>query len=248
MRPAAPLDAFWGPAFHSQRAPLILAERYGPGSLMRRFHAELGKFDGGPSPSAKLLESDITATFGQTVMLGNIFALRSLDRLFSMRGQDPELRVGGELSTTDLAERPVVLIGYFNNPWAKNVNSEQLRFTLSTEHRDNLFLCVIRDARNPAREWSISSDRPWFEDTPVSYAIVTRVYDRHSGRFLVSIAGITHLATSAAADFVTRPSYLQELQRQAPRGWEKMNAQAVLQANIVNQTAAPPKLVASHFW
>ena len=109
------------------------------------------------------------------------------------------------------------------------MNTEQLRFTLATEHRDNLFLHVIRDARDPTRQWSISSDRPWFENAPVSYAIMTRILRPPSGRFLVSIAGMTHLATSAAADFATRPAYLQELQRQAPSGWGKMNSQSVLQ-------------------
>ena len=90
--------------------------------------------------------------------------------------------------------------------------------------------------------------RPWFEDTPVSYAIVTRIFDRHSGRFLVSIAGMTHLATCAAAEFTTRPAYLQALQAQAPKGWEQRNSQAVLETQIVNQTASPPKLVGSYSW
>jgi hypothetical protein len=248
LRPASPLDAFWGPAFHSRRAALILSERYGPGSLMHRFNAEVGRPGAELPAGAKLLAGDIAATFGETVMAGNVFALRSMDRLFSTRGHEPEIRIGGQVSMADLAERPVVLIGYFNNPWAKNVNAEKPRFTLTNEHHDNVFRHVIHDARDPSRQWSIASDRPWFEATAVSYAIVTRIYDRHSNRFLVSIAGMTHLATSAAADFVSRPSYLEELQRQAPSGWERMNIQAVLQTNIVNDTATPPKLMATHFW
>ena len=147
-----------------------------------------------------------------------------------------------------MADRPVVLVGYFNNPWAKNLDAGKPRFVLATEHIGDKFVHTIRDSLNPSRQWSISSDRPWFEDTATSYAIVTRIYDYHSGSFLVSIAGMTHLGTSAAAEFLTRPSYLEELRRQAPSGWEKMNVQAVLQTNIVNQTAAPPKLLASHFW
>jgi hypothetical protein len=59
---------------------------------------------------------------------------------------------------------------------------------------------------------------------------------------------MTHLATSAAAEFVTRPSFMEELQRRAPSGWDKMNIQVVLQTNIVNQTAAPPALLAAHVW
>ena len=248
IRSADPLEAFWGPAFHNPHSVLILTEPYGTDSLTHRFNAEWRNLQEIPPPGLRLLANDIVATFGQSVMSGNVFALRSLDRLFSTRGQEPEVRIGGGLSLTDLAERPVILIGYFNNPWAKNMNTEQLRFTLATEHRDNLFLHVIRDARDPTRQWSISSDRPWFENTPVSYAILTRIFDRRSGRFLVSIAGMTHLATSAAADFATRPAYLQELQRQAPSGWGKMNSQSVLRTEIVNQTASPPKLLASHFW
>jgi hypothetical protein len=246
--PSNSLDRFWGPALRGRHTPLLLTERYGPSSIMYRFNAEVAKSRTQVPASATLLASDIEATFGQTVMFGNIFALRSLDRLFSSRGLDPELRIGGEINMAELAERPVILIGYFNNPWAKNVDSEKPRFTLANERRGDLFVHAIHDSLHPAAQWSISSDRPWFENTVVSYAIVTRIYDRRSGRFLVSIAGMTHLATSAAAEFVTRQSSVDELQRQAPSGWEKMNVQAVLQTNIVNQTAAPPKLLASHFW
>jgi hypothetical protein len=247
-RPVSALDKFWGPAIQSRRTPLILAEQYGPSSFVHRFNGELRKFDPELPASAKLLGSDLAETFGRSVMSGNVFALRNLDRLFLSAGQDPELRLGGELTMADLAERPIVLIGYFNNPWAKTVNTEKPRFTLATERRGDLFVHIIRDGQDPARQWSISSDRPWFENTPVSYAIVTRIYDRNSGRFLVSIGGMTHLATSAASDFVTHASYLKELQGKAPWGWEKRNVQAVLQTNIVNQTAAPPKLLATHFW
>lgn len=247
-RPADPLEGFWGPAFHSRRSVLILTEPYGPGSLTHRFNAEIRNLWEEPPPGLKLLTADIAATFGQSVMSGNVFALRSLDRLFSARGSEPEVRIGGGVTLADLSERPVILIGYFNNPWAKNMNTEELRFTLTTEHRDNRFYHVIRDLRDPARQWSITSDRPWFEDTPVSYAIMTRIFDRHSGRFLVSIAGMTHLATSAAAEFATRPSYLQALQAQMPKGWELRNSQAVLQTQIVNQTASPPKLVGAYSW
>jgi len=248
FHPATALELFWGPAFHSRRAPLILSERYGPASLIHRFNSELRKSGAEPQASARILASDMTTTFGGTIMSGNVFVVRSLDRLFSSNGQDPELRLGGELSTADLTERPVVLIGYFNNPWASNVNSEQPRFTLANERRGEEFVHIIRDREDTARQWSISSDRPWFENTPVSYAIVTRIYDRHSGRFLVSIAGMTHLGTSAAGEFITRPAYLRDLQTKAPSGWEKMNLQAVIQTNIVNQTAAPPKLLAVYFW
>ena len=247
-RPPDPLDAFWGPAFHSRQSVLILTEPYGSGSVIHRFNAEMRNLREDPPPGLKLLTADIAATFGQSVMSGNVFALRSLDRLFSGRGREPEVRIGGGVTLADQAERPVILIGYFNNPWAKNMNTEQLRFTLTTEHRDNRFLHVIRDLRDPSRQWSITSDRPWFEDTPVSYAIVTRIFDRHSGRFLVSIAGMTHLATCAAAEFTTRPAYLQALQAQAPKGWEQRNSQAVLETQIVNQTASPPKLVGSYSW
>jgi hypothetical protein len=242
------VDDFWGPAFHSRMAPLLVTERYGAGSFTHRLNAEWSRGDGESTASAKQLTSDIAATFSEAVMFGNVYALRSLDRLFSSKGGNPELRIGGEVTMSDMADRPVILVGYFNNPWAKNLAREKLRFTLTTERAPGAFTHTIRDSLDPSKRWSITSDRPWFEDTATSYAIITRLYDRSSGRFLVSIGGMTHLATSAAAEFVTRASSLEGLRQQAPKGWEKGNVQVVVQTDIVNRTAAPPKMVAAHFW
>ena len=82
-----------------------------------------------------MVVGDIDATLGQAAMLGNLYALRDLDQVFAAKGQPPELRVGAELYTSDLAERPVILVGYFNNPWAKDLDSGHLRFTLFTSAR-----------------------------------------------------------------------------------------------------------------
>jgi hypothetical protein len=211
-------------------------------------NAESARLGVEPATSWRQLTSDMAKTFGEAVMFGNVYALSSLDRLLAAKGHTPEVRIGGELSMADLAERPVILVGYFNNPWAKTLVADKLRFTLSTERVDGVYRHAIRDRNDPARAWSIQSDRPWFEDTPIAYAVVTRLCDTRSGAYLVSVAGMTHLGTSAAAEFITRASSLEELRQHAPRGWEKRNLQVVLQTSIVNRTAAPPKLIATHFW
>ena len=85
-------------------------------------------------------------------------------------------------------------------------------------------------------------------DSPISYALITRLVQPETARFLVLVAGTTHFGTQAASDFVTDPSYLTELQHRAPADWDQKNLQVVLETHVVNQTPTPPKILACHFW
>jgi hypothetical protein len=241
------LDPFWAPVIETHRAPLIFMERYGPRALIYRLNRELGKPTMAP-PEAGTITGDIAQTFGQEVMIGNVQALLGLERIFSSRGLHPELRIGADLSTADLAERAVILVGYFNNPWAQNLKNDKLRFTLDTERAGSGYAHVVRDTVKHGSPWRITSERGWFDDSPLSYAIVTRMYDPHSKRFLVALAGMTHLGTQAAGEFICGTSYLEELRRQLVSGWETRNLQVVLETRVVNGTPTPPRIVASHSW
>ncbi len=113
-----------------------------------------------------------------------------------------------------------------------------------------MFVHGIRDNLHGGKSWSITSERGWFFNSTVSYALVTRLLQSQSpaARFLVSIAGTTHFGTEAGGEFITGESYLTKLAQQAPAGWENKNLQIVLETHVVNQTPTPPRIVSAHFW
>ncbi len=169
--------------------------------------------------------------------------------LFVQRhGPTPEIRFSSQLGTEELRERPLVLIGAFNNPWTLELNRE-IRFVFERQDEGNEVIFAVQDRQTPSRRWRVKSQPRFGYDTPdVDYAIVTRVFEPASGKPIVSAAGITQRGTRAAAEFITNGVYWRELAKSAPRGWERMNLQVVLQTNVVNRTPKPPRVLAVHYW
>jgi hypothetical protein len=92
-------------------------------------------------------------------------------------------------------------------------------------------------------------DQVWpYRNQPVDYAIVTRLFDSANQRVIVSAAGMTRFGAQVAGEFLTAPKYWKAVGTQAPPGWERMNAQIVLETKLVGMTPGPPKIVAMHFW
>jgi hypothetical protein len=139
----------------------------------------------------------------------------------------------------------VVLIGAFNNEWTMRL-TQGLRFALiaSTGSR----MPRVRDTRRPDDlQWSVANSGPW-ADTEEDYALVTRIFDADTERWVIAAGGITHFGTMMAGDFLTNPEYFREAVRQAGVGWERKNVQVVLQTKVVGGTPGPPRVLATHFW
>lgn len=160
----------------------------------------------------------------------------------------------------DLKDGPAVLIGAFNNSWTLRLTG-QLRF-----RRDHVFgqphlkmPAQLSFARNPETHvsWILDKDNPnavkWFHEmmgpfanVQEDYAIISRVVDPTTGRVVVTVSGLAKFGTEAAGEFLTNPIYIQQISRQAPRGWERRNMQLLIRANVVGRS--PPQILAAHFW
>jgi hypothetical protein len=80
------------------------------------------------------------------------------------------------------------------------------------------------------------------------YAIVSRFVDSRTEQAIVMVAGMGKDGTIAAGEFVTEPRYLDMLAAGAPKGWERKNLQVVIATELINGNAAPPRILATHFW
>jgi hypothetical protein len=149
-----------------------------------------------------------------------------------------EIRYGSDISTGDLINSPAILIGGFNNSWTLNI-THQLRFVFKEGDH-------IEDTWGRTKGWQIV--RLPNNAVQEDYAVITRLLDPKTGQILLSVAGIGELGTETAAEFLTSPREMEELEQSAPPGWQRMNMQVVLHVKVLNQALDKENIVATQYW
>jgi hypothetical protein len=154
-----------------------------------------------------------------------------------------------ELSTQatypDLQRGASVLIGGLDNMWTMRL-TEPLRFHFV--RFPSSFVYAIEDRRHPELGgWHVDlSQAP--DHASEDFALVARIFDQTTGRPVLVVAGLGANGTTAAAQFLLDPARTAELTAHAPRNWQRLNMEAVLRTQILDNHAGPPHLVACEFW
>jgi hypothetical protein len=156
-----------------------------------------------------------------------------------------DVRRATAYTLTDFRNRPLILVGAFNNPWTMRLVKD-LRFYF--EKHEDVNIGYILDRQNPAnRAWMHDPNVPYAKMTQ-DYAVVSRFQDPLTERMVVAVGGMGRDGTLAAGEFVTDPRYLENLASIAPRNWARKNLQVVLATDIVKGNTGPPRIVAAYFW
>uniref|UniRef100_Q024L9 Uncharacterized protein n=1 Tax=Solibacter usitatus (strain Ellin6076) TaxID=234267 RepID=Q024L9_SOLUE len=253
-------ERFWAPLLNANGAVLICvgqAKLYNfPRSVgpeveraldpRRPPDASAPKFTAG---GAEALLKNIQPVWDRYVPIGDAEALSRFAILLDRKNKLYRVRGSALTSLADLREGPAVLIGAFSNDWTLRV-SRDLRYRMA---RSEDFRLYVEDARNPAqRTWLGPKDGITTGNTEgadfADYAIISRVFEPTTGRPMVSIGGITHLATAAAGEFLTTPALLDEALKGASKGWDRKNVQIVIETKVIGHGATPPRMVALHVW
>jgi hypothetical protein len=236
LKPLTALDRFWAPVLNSS-APVLLCIG-GPRALASTPapDSQTGK------PATEISVSDRMKL--DIVAFADATTLSRLAGLLQARGKNYHIRRGASTTLSDMREGPAVLIGGFNNDWTMRVTS-QLRFIFEKDPVTRQ--CQIRDRQNPASFWAIDAHLPYMNLTE-DYALISRVWDPTTERPVVVAAGIVNYGTVAAGEFLTDPTYMEEIIRHAPRHWEQRNIQIVIATKVINGNSGPPRVVATQFW
>ena len=146
----------------------------------------------------KTLSTDLlTRDPDHYVGLGDAFALAQLNSYFKGRGKATDVRIGNDVSFADLRQGPVVLIGAFTNQWTMQMTRD-LRFVFDHVGSD----AVLRDQQNAEQYWRRSTGETG------DYVLVSRVFDSKTGNLVITAAGIGHLGTQMAGEFLDPPRSL----------------------------------------
>jgi hypothetical protein len=229
-RPTA-LDHFWQPVLGSSDSVLLclgIAPGAQPGSI----------------EPATATVGDAHLNKNRMIGLGDAITLARLTSFLGAKGKSFQVR--SELNSTldDFRNGPAVLIGGFNNEWTMRLTQGQ-RFTFDVD--PNSIVLRIKDKQNASATWSVDMGMP-SNKLAADYGMVSRVYDSSTQRMVVVAAGIGVFGTLAAGEFLTDPQYMEQLARQAPKGWEHKNIQIVITAEVVHGHSGPPRVVATNYW
>jgi hypothetical protein len=106
----------------------------------------------------------------------------------------------------------------------------------------------IDDQQNASRkDWQVDLN---LSRTEVSedYAIISRIVDPTTERFVVVAAGVEAYGTMAAGEFLSDPTFMEAVAKQAPSNWERKNIQIVLGTKVINGNSGPPRVLATYYW
>jgi hypothetical protein len=145
---------------------------------------------------------------------------------------------------TQLREGPFVLIGAYDNAWTMRV-TQDLPFGFEYDNKQARRIVDRKSGQN--RSWSIQWEIP---NTKVArdYAIVARIHDKVTGQPVIVLAGILGQGTEAAGEVVSNPEYLNAMLQKAPKNWDGMNLEAVIETNVIEGHPGPPTVVAVETW
>src|SRR3984893_18556186 len=174
-----------------------------------------------------------------TVILDDVNPVVDIAGLLRTYGKS--YRVQGETVTTlsDLRRSPSIFIGAYDNGWTLRLTGP-LRFHFVNNPEMSRFW--IEDRNNPTKQdWVLERSH---QDTGTykDYAIVARLLDPNTDRFVVVAAGIARGGTVAAGEFLVDAHHLDELALKASKDWSRKNVEVVLETQVIDGRSGPPRI------
>ena len=148
-----------------------------------------------------------------------------------------------QIQFAELRESPFVLIGAFDNSWTMRITKD-LPFGFET---DGQIQKLVDRKSSPQRSWRLEWLVPNVK-LAKDYAIVARIHDKVTGQPVIVVAGILGEGTEAASEVVSNPVYLDAMLQKAPRNWEQLNLEAVIETDVIEGHPGPPNLLAVATW
>lgn len=175
--------------------------------------------------------------------LADVITLTRTVAALASRHKNFRVVPASEASFAQLREGPVVLVGAFDNIWTLRV-TQKLRFGF--ESKEGEALLVDRKSQKETT-WSTAWDLP-YQKLSRDYAIVARIHDATTGQPVIIAAGISEEGTEAAGEILYNPVYLESLLAKAPKNWEQLNMEAVIETQVIEGHPGPPTILAVETW
>lgn len=252
--PTPTLDRFWEP-LSATKEPLLIcvpspvsyavsSELFHESPLASSgLYGSVAKRNSTPlqlDPNTRLEWKKITPLADFYVNKDDAYAAEELSVFFAGEHRLTQLRLGNDYTYEDLRSSPAILVGAYNNPWMDRVMSD-----LPIGFKESGEVLWIEDRTKPGQVWRASTDgRLGTKD----FALIARMSNSKTGKFLVIFSGIGMVGTKAAAGLISHERDLQAALRGVPDDWAKRNMEIVLETDIIQGSPSPPRAVAVKVW
>jgi hypothetical protein len=217
------VDSFWSPVLHGRGTPLVCT-----GSVVFSQNKPSGTSTAGKDTDYPFVSLQQAAAIGQIAAM--------LDH----GGATYVLQSAPSTPLPELRERPVILLGGYNNDWTFRLQ-QPLRFQFLPEPEH-----AIADKQHAGSIWSRDQSLPYSNSD--DYALIARFHDSMTDGVVVILAGIGRNGTEAAAQFVTSPHYMQLLTDRLGSDLGDRNIEVVLKINVIEGKTGAPTIQAVHVW
>jgi hypothetical protein len=246
--PHSALDRFWAPILDSPSSVLLCVGQphfaIFHGVAVPVLASWRDPTDNIVAPENQVSLDELYLRGKHYISLWDSMTVTRLGTLLAAKGKP--YRIQGELTTSlsDLRDGPAVLVGGFNNDWTLRLTGP-LRFSFVSPAEHTL---GIHDLQNPSRDaWTVNTQVPYLKQSD-DYALISRVRDATTDRYVVVAAGVGYWGTIAAGEFLTDPKYIEDLAKNAPSDWNRKNMQIVIGTRVIAGNSAPPRVLATYFW
>jgi hypothetical protein len=224
-------DFFWGPLVKSSEPVLFcVADQSKYSTITLRDAAN-------PSQQNQLQDNLIA------IIIDDLNPIVRVAGLLQSNGKKYGVKGEGATNLNDLRNGPTVFIGAFDNAWTLRLTAN-LRYHFANNAEMTDFGIV--DSTKPGQPgWVVDRVQQMTTNNYRDYAIVARFMDGTTGKLAVVAAGVARGGTRVAAEYLSDPVDLAQLERAAGN---KKNMEVVLSTQIIDGEPGTPKVEASYFW
>jgi hypothetical protein len=227
------LRQFWAPFLQNPQGPLVVFSN--------------GEFTGSPVLGMHLLvageaRKDIVSSY---TGVGEVVAVHALDRIFAAMRTPLRVKRGGLLPLDDVQGNDIIFVGspVENPPLQDLPMNEEFVFQPNPKPALHDSYSTIRNVHpRPGEPLVFVSDKA--NPPAYDFAVVALAY--RSRRHVLTLAGTTTFGTQAAAEFVSNPDSLRELERTRSTGNASPPFEAVLEVQLKKGVPMSTQVVAVH--
>jgi hypothetical protein len=219
-----PVDQFWAPVLRGPGTTLICS-----GGVVFEPRNFSGVQTAGKDIEYPFVSMQIAAAIGK------------VSGLLEREGATVQMQSCAPTPLTEMRERPVVLLGGYNNEWTLRLQSP-LRYQFAPEINPSII-----DREQPQVRWARDRTLPY--SSADDYALVVRFRNTTTDSTIVLLAGLGRNGTEAAAQFVTSPHYMELLKEKIGSGaLVDKNIEVVLKISVIEGKTGAPSIEQVQVW
>jgi hypothetical protein len=189
-------------------------------------------------------------TVGRTYLaLDDVMTVAQMCSVLRDHRDDCNFASASASTLESLRGKSLILIGAFNNEWTLRLLAPyRYQIQMNPSNTDPQRVRTIVDHRSSGDTQLAGMGEDQSVELGRDYAVIARFHSDITESMVVVIAGLGPEGTDGARQFMASSANLKQILSRAPRDWDGVNLEAVLQVDIVHGSPSHEEVVATNFW